>query len=94
MSDQPRRTAGDPHDRLTRLCAAMTDALDAHPERGDEKCIVFLQDSERGGLQLHGYEDDTEAIRDLFLHLRAVFKANGKELRFMPIPSPAEAGAN
>lgn len=72
----------EPHDRLTRLCAAMTDALDAHPERGDEKCVVFLQSEadQRGGLQLHGYDDDTEAIVDLFMHLRAIFASNGQEL--------------
>lgn len=81
MSDEPVRTEGEPHDRLTRLCAAMTEALDAHPERGEEKCIVFLQDAERGGLQLHGYETDTEAMVDLLMHLRAIFKANGKDLQ-------------
>lgn len=75
------RTVGEPHDRLTRLCAAMTDALDAHPERGDEKCIVFLQNTDRGGIQLHGYDDDTEAMTDLLMHLRAIFKANGKDLQ-------------
>lgn len=80
----PRRTE-EPHDRLTRLCAAMTDALDAHPEHGDEKCIVFLQDGKRGGLQLHGYEDDTDAMVDLFLHLKALFEANGKTLMFAPL---------
>ncbi len=85
MSDEKRTY--EPHDRLTRLCAAMTDALDAHPERGDERCIVFLQseDDQRGGLQLHGYEDDTEAIADLFVHLRAIFRGQGKELLFAPI---------
>jgi hypothetical protein len=80
-----RRTE-QPHDRLTRLCAAMTDALDAHPERGTEKCIVFLQGERRGGLQLHGYEDDTEAMVDLFLHLKALFEANGKELQIHALP--------
>lgn len=80
------RTTDGPHDRLTRLCEAMTDALDAHPERGEEKCIVFLQDAERGGLQLHGYEDETEAVVDLFIHLRAIFRSQGKELAFAPFP--------
>lgn len=81
-----KRTA-EPHDRLTRLCAAMTDALDAHPERGDEKCIVFLQSEadKRGGLQMHGYDDDSEALADLFMHMRAIFAANGKTLMFAPI---------
>jgi hypothetical protein len=67
----------------------MTDALEAALDAEAEldqapgerpKCIVFLQDSERGGLQLHGYEEDTDAIVDLFVHLRAIFRANGKEL--------------
>lgn len=70
----------EPHDRLTRLCAAMCDALDAHPEHGEEKCIVFLQDGDLGGLQMHGYEDHTDALVDLFMHLRAIFEANGQVL--------------
>lgn len=79
-----RRTE-QPEERLTRLCAAMTDTLDAHPERGDEKCIVFLQSEadQRGGLQLHGYEDDTDAMVDLFMHLKAIFLANGKDVEFV-----------
>lgn len=81
------RTEDEPHDRLTRLCEAMTDALEAHPERGDEKCIVFLQSESdrRGGLQLHGYESDSEAMADLIMHLTAIFKANGQEFRVVPI---------
>ena len=35
----------------------------------------------RGGLQLHGDEDDTEAIVDLFIHLKAIFESNGKTLQ-------------
>ena len=89
MSEQ-RRTE-QPEERLTRLCAAMTEALDAHPERGDEKCIVFLQDGERGGLQLHGYEDDADALVDLFIHLRAIFRSQGRDLSFAPMPeAPAD----
>jgi hypothetical protein len=85
VSPRPVRTEGEPHDRLTRLCDAMTAALEAHPERGAEKCAIFLQDGERGGLVLHGYDDDTEALADLFMHLRAIFRANGKELMFAPL---------
>lgn len=90
MAEEKRTT--EPIDRLTRLCAAMTAALDAHPERGDEKVIVFLQSEaeKRGGLQLHGYENDTEAMADLFIHLRALFRANGKDLVFAPIPAAPE----
>jgi hypothetical protein len=61
----------------------MTKTLDAHPEMTpDVKCIVFLDDGKRGGLQMHGYENDTDAMVDLLVHLRAIFKANGKELQF------------
>lgn len=77
MADEIR--SDKPTDRLTRLCAAMNDALDAHPERGEEKSIVFLQDGKVGGLQLHGYEDDLDALVDLLLHIRAIFRSNGKE---------------
>ena len=85
--DRPERTA-EPHDRLTRLCAAMTTALHAHPEYGEDvQCIVFLDsDAERkGGLQLDGYEDDSEALAHLFMHLRALFRSQGKELLFVPL---------
>jgi hypothetical protein len=86
MTGRPQR-AEQPHDRLTRLCAAMTDALDAHPEHDDEKCIVFLHSpaDSRGGIQLHGYDDDLEAVADLLVHLRAILETNGKTLIIGPI---------
>lgn len=84
MSDEQRST--EPHDRLTRLCDVMTTAMEADPEHGpDVKCIVFLDDGKRGGLQLHNYEDDTEALVDLFMHLRAIFRSQGKDLAFVPM---------
>lgn len=88
-AERPTRSE-EPSERLTRLCAAMTDALDAHPERGDEKCIVFLQDSGpggsgRGGIALHGYDDDADAMVDLLVHLRSIFRANGKELHVVSV---------
>lgn len=85
--DRPVRSEGEPVDRLTRLCGAMTDTLDAHPEMSENvKCVVFLQDGDRGGLQLHGYDDDKEAIVDVFMHLRAIFQSNGSDLTFAPFP--------
>jgi hypothetical protein len=85
------REYSEPTDRLTRLCAAMTDALDAHPEMGPTvKAAVFLQDGKKGGLQLHGYDDSTEAMVDLFLHMRAMMRANGKDLQFITIPDTPE----
>jgi hypothetical protein len=51
-------------ERAGRLFAAMTEALDAHPERGDER-IVTLFTFPRGkdqaaisGMLSHGYDDD------------------------------------
>jgi hypothetical protein len=86
MSDV-RRQEGEPFDRLTRLAAEMTDVLEAKgSEVEDVKCIVFLDDRDRGGIHLHGYEDDMEAMADLFLHMKAVFEANGKQLAFAPMP--------
>lgn len=89
MGDERRTT--EPHDRLTALCAVMTDALDQalaaeDPAGPEPKCIVFLDDGDRGGIQLHGYDDDTDAMVDLFVHLRAIFRANGKDLAFAPFP--------
>jgi hypothetical protein len=83
----PKRTEDVPHDRLTRICAAMTDVLETHPERGDERCIVFLSSPQerRNGMQLHGYEDDKDAIVGLLTHLRAIFRANGKDLHVVPV---------
>lgn len=60
----------------------MTDALMANDEStGDEKVIIFLQDSERGGIQLYGYDDESEALADLFIHMKAIFEASGKQLQ-------------
>jgi hypothetical protein len=86
VSPDPTRTEGKPHNRLTRICEAMTDAMDAHPEvQESDKAIVFLDDGRHGGIVLHGYNDDTDAMADLLMHLTALFKANGKELRIIPI---------
>jgi hypothetical protein len=85
MTEEPHRTE-EPHDRLTRICDAMTNTFDAHPEhQSDDKCIVFLDGDNRGGLVLHGYDDDMEAMVNLFMHLRAVFRANGKDLEIIAL---------
>jgi hypothetical protein len=74
----------EPTDRLTRMCEAMTEVFDSHPEhREGDKCIVFLDDGKRGGIECHGYEDDTEPMVDLLMHLKAIFRANGKRMDIM-----------
>ena len=79
------RSEGEPHDRLTRLCGAMLDALDAHDERGGERCVIFLQDGDDGGLVMHGYSDDADAIVDIILHLRAILRSKGADLVVAPL---------
>ena len=83
----PKRTEGEPHDRLTRICDKMTNTLRAHPEASDDvRCVVFLQDGERGGLVINGYDDDSDAVVDVLMHLRAILRANGKDLTIAPFP--------
>lgn len=82
---QEKRTT-EPHDRLTGLCDRMISVLDHDFDAsGNEKCIIFIEDEKRSGIVLHGYEDDTEAMIDLLIHLKSIFKANGKEMLIMPL---------
>ena len=78
------RRSEQPIDRLTRMCDAMTDVFNDHPEYQEgDKCIVFLDDGKRGGLVINGYEDDSEAIADLLQHMQAMFRAMGKKMDIM-----------
>lgn len=86
------RTEGEPSDRLTRLCDAMVTALEDDPEYqdGDHVVIFISRDIEetsqmQGGLVLHGYDDDTDALTDVFAHLAAIFEANGMKLMLAPL---------
>ncbi len=74
----------EPHDRLTRLCAEMTTVLET-AENADVKAAVFLVDDSMAGLQFHGYEDSIAGVADVFIHLQAVFEANGKKLDFVSL---------
>lgn len=78
------RTTDEPTDRLTRVCDDMSKAFDAHPEHlDDDRCIVFLSDGVDGGIVIYGYEDQTEAMADLLVHIQALFRAQGKQLDLM-----------
>jgi len=95
MSEEPTRSYDEPHDRLTGLCAVMTEALDAQPNTDDVRCVVFLSDDERGGLVTHGYgegeEEQLQAWLDVFSHLRALMRANGKDLALVPVMQDPES---
>lgn len=97
MTERPY-VGHDPVDRLTHLCAAMTDHLDAmvateqglDPSLPDVRCVVLISDPDRGGIVIHGYDDQNDALVDMFLHLKAMFAAQGKELHFAGIPNSPE----
>ncbi|HEY1437346.1 MAG TPA: hypothetical protein VGG82_07575 [Casimicrobiaceae bacterium] len=85
MSDA-RRTEGEPHDRLTRIADRLLAVVEADLEyRDGDKCIVFMDDGKRGGIGIHGYDSDVDAMADLLVHLKAIFEANGKTLMVMPV---------
>jgi hypothetical protein len=48
--------------------------------------VIFLQDGKRGGLVTFGYDDDLEAAVDVLVHLRAIFRANGRDMWIGPLP--------
>lgn len=90
MADEVRKTV--PHDRLTRISDAMSKTMDLHPEKlpGD-RAVIFLdsRDENRGGICIHDYDDDIEAVVDLFVHLRAIMRANGKDMEIITVPNDA-----
>jgi hypothetical protein len=82
------RTEGEPHDRLARIAAAMIQTLEWHPdyEPGDTALVLVSGgDPRRGGTGMFGYEDDVDAVVDLFEHFRAVMEANGKTVLLAPL---------
>ncbi len=76
-----------PQDRLTRVCDGMLEAFKQHGETADgDRAIVFLVgEDNRGGIALARYDDDKDALLDLFVHLQAIFRANGKDLHIVPV---------
>ena len=78
--------SNEPIDPLTELCAQMTSVLD-EPENEGVKAIVFLTKDTRSGIQLAGYEETSEAMADLFIHMKAMFQSMGKDLQFISVPN-------
>ena len=81
------RTEGQPHDRMTRIADRIASYAEHDPEWKGGKCIVFLVDEndDRSGIGIFGYDDDIDAIMDLFVHMRAMFAAHGKTLMIAPM---------
>lgn len=87
MALEPIKGADEPMDRLTRMADAMIKAMEVHPEYDeDDKCIVLVDDADRGGIALHGYASVESAIVDLMNHLQALLYSVGRkmELAFVP----------
>src|SRR5262245_21580642 len=80
-----------PVDRLTRIAERVSELIEDDPEyRDGDRAIVSIFDPDHAGTGLFGYESDTDAMVDMFLLLRAVARANGKDLEYVGIPdSPA-----
>ena len=82
-----KRTEGEPHDRLTRICDQLLDTFDAADEKQDgDKLIVFISDGTKSGIGIHhDWEDPSAAVTALFIHLQAMMKSIGKEMIIVPI---------
>jgi len=80
-------SSDQPFDRLTQLADDITHALDHEP---GVKGMVFLTDGDRSGIKMSGYEDPIEGAVDLFMHMKAMFNAAGKDLSFIGIPDSPE----
>ena len=69
--------------RLTRIGDMILEWSEAELDE-DDRMIVFLHNpkTNEGGIAIGGYGDegDMHAVADLFMHLKAIFEANGKTL--------------
>lgn len=100
MTDGPVLTSY-PHDRLSRLAALMTGALDRAPGAGGVRAIVMLDDGEGGCVHPHNYPDDegrrnAELFVDTACHLTEMGKALGVTVEVLingkKVPGPAAPG--
>jgi ribulose bisphosphate carboxylase small subunit len=82
----PKKT-DTPQDRLTRICNTMITTFNSHDEKqAADRAIVFLKDNVKGGIGIAGYDgDDKEAVMDLIVHLRAMFRTHGIDLHVVPV---------
>lgn len=88
------RSEGTPHNRQTRLANEALDVLKANPEYKGEKLIVFLDGEKTSAIGISGYDEDhpNEPLVNLFMHLRAMFAAQGKELALFGMNKPMGRG--
>jgi hypothetical protein len=75
-------TAPIPFDRLTELANEMQE-LAQTAENADVKGIICLSTEDTGGIVMFGFEDTTEAIAQLLLHIKAVFQSDDRQFGIM-----------
>jgi hypothetical protein len=80
-----------PFDRLTRIGNRMILLMESDEEsEPTDKAVIFLDSEEYSGIMVAGYEAMDEAIADIFVHLRAMFQASGKDLKLIVVPDQSE----
>jgi hypothetical protein len=80
--------SNEPMDKLTRIGSRILDRLVMDEEyTPDIKAQVFILDKRGGGIGLHGYgaDGDMDAFVDLFVHMKAILNANGKDMTVIPL---------
>jgi hypothetical protein len=87
MTDDPVLTSY-PHDRLSRLADAMTDALDRVPGTDDVRAVVMLNDRETGCVHPHNYPEiegkqNGLLFLDTAVHLREMGRALGMRVEVL-----------
>jgi hypothetical protein len=82
MSIHDLHKAPIPFDRLTELANEMREVTET-PENADVKGIICLSSEDQGGIVMFGFEDSTEAIAQLLLHIKAIFNSEDKEFGVM-----------
>jgi hypothetical protein len=86
MDMEITRSEDVPHNELTELCDRMLDVVHT-PERRHLQAVVMLQDQESndGGMGLHGYDDEADAVTDILYHVKALLEAIGNGTRLVVI---------
>ena len=84
------KDVGEPTTPLGRIAQAMFSAGENHAEAPEDlRAIVLLygtiDDSERGMSAHSGYDDELEALADLFVHLQKLAAAGGKRLDLLAL---------
>lgn len=74
------RQEDEPFDDLTNVCNEMVKVLEAKTGE-DVKGIILLDAEKRGGLVLHGYDDETEALASILRHAEAIAQSVGLNLQ-------------